>query len=310
MARETEEPLVSIVVPTFNRASLVGRALESLLSQTHQSLQIIVVNNGSTDDTAEVLARYAAQPRVTIVTLPVNGRVYKAYNVGLERVRGRYTTFLYDDDAFMPDAIEVLVRKAEELGPRVGMVFGNCVDPEANVETGTGIDRERVVRFADAMSGNIRGEYSGIWRTEALGARRFEEELEGAESLVWYDMYRHFDGYYIGRPVRYYYRFRHDSISRPRFDLASARRRARTYERHLEMFGGDMLRICPRQYVNCLRNAALWSILAGERSTAAVRLLEGCRASPSLRTFALLGMAVLPSGALEAAVRLRYRAMS
>lgn len=96
--------LVSVVIPTFNRARLVGRAVASVLAQTHAELECLVVDDGSSDDTRAVLAAFT-DPRLT-VTRQANRGVSAARNAGLALARGNYLALLDSDDHFLPAKIE------------------------------------------------------------------------------------------------------------------------------------------------------------------------------------------------------------
>ncbi len=101
---------VSIVITTWNRAGLVGRAIDSALRQTYPDLEIIVVDDGSTDDTADVLARIAATARRPVRSLErANGGCASARNAGAALATGRWLHFLDSDDELEPTAIETLV---------------------------------------------------------------------------------------------------------------------------------------------------------------------------------------------------------
>jgi glycosyltransferase involved in cell wall biosynthesis len=100
-------PQFSILVPTYNQADYLIEALDSLLAQTVQDWEAIVVNDGSTDHTAEVLARYTAkEPRIKAVTQP-NGGTAAALNRALVEARGTWICWLSSDDLFMPDKLTV-----------------------------------------------------------------------------------------------------------------------------------------------------------------------------------------------------------
>ena len=111
-------PRVSVIIPTYNRAGLLRMALESVLAQTHSSIQVIVVDDGSTDETAGMLAEYSG--RVTHIR-QANAGISRARNHGLEVAQGDYINFLDDDDTMMPRKIE---RQAAVLAarPEVGLV--------------------------------------------------------------------------------------------------------------------------------------------------------------------------------------------
>src|SRR5262245_24730960 len=96
--------LVSVVIPTFNRAHLITGAIESVLAQTLPPLEIIVVDDGSTDDTPERLAPYLDR----IVFLGQENRgVSAARNAGIQAARGNLIAFLDSDDVWHPRKIEI-----------------------------------------------------------------------------------------------------------------------------------------------------------------------------------------------------------
>lgn len=98
-------PEVSVIIPTFNHREYVVGALESVWAQTLTSYEIIVINDGSPDDTREVLKPYVVEGRIRYVEQPNRGQA-AARNLGLELARGKYVAYLDDDDLFPPDKLE------------------------------------------------------------------------------------------------------------------------------------------------------------------------------------------------------------
>jgi glycosyltransferase involved in cell wall biosynthesis len=96
---------VSVVIPTFNRARFVPDAIRSALRQTHRDLAVIVVDDGSTDGTTEVVARLA-DDRVDYVRIDRSGSPARARNVGISRATGQFVAFLDSDDVWLPEKIE------------------------------------------------------------------------------------------------------------------------------------------------------------------------------------------------------------
>src|SRR5215203_414283 len=94
--------LVSVVIPCYNQAHFLGEAIESILDQSHPNFEIIVVDDGSPDDTSEVATRY---PKVRLVRQENQG-LSAARNSGLARSEGEYVVFLDADDRLLPGALE------------------------------------------------------------------------------------------------------------------------------------------------------------------------------------------------------------
>lgn len=100
-------PLVSVILPTYNRADTILRAIESVRNQTLQDWELLVVDDGSTDNTAELIVAYCAnEPRVKLIR-QANQGVSGARNTGLRASLGKYLSFLDSDDEFLPHHLEL-----------------------------------------------------------------------------------------------------------------------------------------------------------------------------------------------------------
>ncbi len=100
------EPLVSIILPTYNRAAYLRQAIQSVLDQTYRHWELWVVDDGSTDDTREVLAGVTDE-RIQIVRCPHSGNRARVRNRGIAQAQGAYVAFLDDDDLWMPQKLAV-----------------------------------------------------------------------------------------------------------------------------------------------------------------------------------------------------------
>lgn len=120
---QSEPPLISIVVPAYNYAHLLPRALDSVLEQQDESVELVVVDDGSTDHTAAVLADYQARHPSMQVIRQANAGAAAARNRGIAQACGRYVLLLDADDELLPDALAAL--RAQVLAePALGMVLG------------------------------------------------------------------------------------------------------------------------------------------------------------------------------------------
>jgi succinoglycan biosynthesis protein ExoO len=110
-------PCVSILIPAFNAASTLSRALESVLAQSLSSWEVLVINDGSTDATKEIAHDYEKRDaRIRLLSMPRNSGQSAARNTGFAEARGKWIALLDADDAFLPERLERLLSHAEKNG--------------------------------------------------------------------------------------------------------------------------------------------------------------------------------------------------
>lgn len=115
------EKLVSVCINAYNSADVIGETLESVLNQTYKNLQIIIVDDCSTDNTAEIVKSYD-DDRIELYTLPKNFNISNANNECLHRARGEYIAHIDSDDIWAEDKIEKQIKFLEE-NPQYGACF-------------------------------------------------------------------------------------------------------------------------------------------------------------------------------------------
>lgn len=118
-------PSISVIIPTFNRARTIGRAIDSALSQTVPLLEILVVDDGSLDDTVSVVRSYQ-DPRIKWIQLPVNQGAQSARIRGIREAKGDFLAFLDSDDQWFPDALKLRLDSFFEAGFREGLIYGDA----------------------------------------------------------------------------------------------------------------------------------------------------------------------------------------
>jgi glycosyltransferase involved in cell wall biosynthesis len=117
-------PAVSVVLPTYNRASTLERAINSVLNQTFADLELIVVDDGSTDATRGVLASYGGHGNVHVIATPHNGCA-AARNIGVRRSQARYVAFQDSDDEWEPYKLAAAVSALDLTGPDTGVFYSD-----------------------------------------------------------------------------------------------------------------------------------------------------------------------------------------
>lgn len=129
------DPLVSVFIPTYNAGQFVSQAIESVLSQTYQNYELIIINDGSTDNTTHLLKQYQEHPKVTIHENAQNMGISPTWNIGLSLCRGEFIAKLDADDFFEPDQLKTVVEFFQKH-QEVGLVFSglNLIYPDGRCE--------------------------------------------------------------------------------------------------------------------------------------------------------------------------------
>ena len=151
-------PKVSVIIPTYNRADLLPRAVNSVLSQTFADYEVIIIDDHSPDNTQDVIAAFS-DPRIRSIRHRTNRRQSAAINTGIASARGEYIAFLDDDDEWLPNKLEGQVALFDSSPANVGLVY--CWLDMIEDSTGRVSPASRGVSegdiFDDALALNIPG---------------------------------------------------------------------------------------------------------------------------------------------------------
>jgi glycosyltransferase involved in cell wall biosynthesis len=191
----TSTHLVSVVIPAFNAGATIDETLRSVRSQSHEPLEIIVVDDGSTDDTLAVAERHADQdPRIKIMRQG-NAGVAAARNVGWQAARAEFIAFIDADDLWAPSKIERQLQVMIDGGERTGLVYSwyAWIDAKSRVN----VKSDPVYHAGEVLDYLFEGNFIGngssaMVRREALvAANGFESGLrasgaQGCEDLLFY----------------------------------------------------------------------------------------------------------------------------
>ena len=196
--------MISVIMLTYNRERMVPRAIESILNQTYQDFEFLIVDNGSTDKSGKIADTYARQDTRIRVIHRERGNIGAGRNTGLDTARGAYITFLDDDDWAEPDFLEFLVELLEE----------NAADVAICGAADKAFDERQVMTAEEALVALMwRKKYNmafptKLFRRELMEHLRFPEEgtyddialmyklLAGAKRVAYhglpkYTFYRH-----------------------------------------------------------------------------------------------------------------------
>jgi len=119
---DTSLPTVTVIIPTYNRGHVIRRALHSVLHQTYQSLEVIVVDDGSTDNTEEIVASFN-DPRILYIRHETKRGAAAARNTGIKAASADFIAFQDSDDEWLPEKLEAQMKVFEDTPPEVGIVY-------------------------------------------------------------------------------------------------------------------------------------------------------------------------------------------
>lgn len=187
--------LVSVIVPAFNAASGIRQTLRSALAQTYRRIEVIVVDDGSTDETSAVVEEIAATDARVRLLRQVNAGVGAARNTGILAAHGHYIAPLDSDDEWSPRKIEAQVARLEQRGPAAGLSYcwSRLIDDEGRVLTWAPPRRLEGHLGTGMLAGNLIGNASvPLFRTSALekvGLYLTRAEQHGAQGCEDWDLH-------------------------------------------------------------------------------------------------------------------------
>lgn len=195
MSNMTEKPTITIITPTYNRASNLKHLYETLIDQTVKDFKWLVVDDGSTDDTQQVIRTFIDDGQIDInYVKSENGGKHRALNKGIALIESQLT-FIVDSDDYLPkDAIDTILqyhRKYNDTPNLCGYSFLRCFE-DGSVNTAYFKKDEEIASYRDIrINGNIGGDKAEVYFTDILKQFPFPE-YEGEkflpEDLVWMQM--------------------------------------------------------------------------------------------------------------------------
>jgi glycosyltransferase involved in cell wall biosynthesis len=117
-------PRVSVILTCFNQAQFLREAIDSALNQTYEDFELLLVDNGSTDDSAGIMREYDRDPRVRCLLHEENKSLSARFNASVAESRGELITFHYGDDWYLPRKLELQVAEFDRLDESYGVVYG------------------------------------------------------------------------------------------------------------------------------------------------------------------------------------------
>jgi glycosyltransferase involved in cell wall biosynthesis len=244
------QPLISIVLPTYNGSKYISQSIKSCLNQTYDYIEIIVADDASTDDTADIVQAYAAKDsRIRYIRHEINKKLPAALNTGFAIANGDFYTWTSDDNIYKENAIEIMAGKLFS-DKSVSFVFS---DMEAIDEAGEIIEYRRKGPDEEIPIVNTIGACFLYRRHMHLELGGYDERKFIVEDWdFWMRAHEKYKSRHIPRSL-YYYRVHEDSLTGTRF----IEQQARSLDLILENITRSKTSetICMRAYLKAVRYA-------------------------------------------------------
>ncbi|MGC9027254.1 MAG: glycosyltransferase family 2 protein [bacterium] len=179
-----------IIIPTYNRANLIGRAIDSIIKQTYTNWEIIVIDDGSTDTTKVIMDEYLKDSRIKFISYPENKGVNHARNVGIERATGDVIALLDSDDLLLENALKMAKDFIETYLDYDIFFFGTMDEKTWKRMFKIPYDGFSPSYKETMSSKKIRGEFWGVFKSYVFKKYKYFDGLNGFEGVVYLQMFR------------------------------------------------------------------------------------------------------------------------
>lgn len=204
-------PKITVIVPTYNRSHSITRTLDSIFVQTFKDFEIVVVDDGSTDNTKEILDPYRIYQNFKVVNHDTNKGAVAAKNTGFDEISGEWFCILDSDDEIVPDAFERLFEVLVDVDPTINAVTCNCLDTATGEFSGKGLSGSGYLG-AEEIILKATGEFWGMTKTSLLGKMRFNEDHHD-HNILWYKINAVANRYYLHEALRLYHTAGSDRVT-------------------------------------------------------------------------------------------------
>lgn len=262
--------MISVIIPTYNRKRILSRAIKSILGQTYQDIEILVIDDGSTDNTKELFSNTLVDPRIRYENLSSNQGVHIARNRGIEISRGEFLVFLDSDDELFPNALEV-AHGTFLNHPLLDIVSAPFLTEQGQL---TSFDRSSPgsISYKELLCEiRVRKQKNGfvMIRKQAIGDARFV--MQHMDFVFYRKLAKKCKMYFLSHPLGIYHLSSenaalHSKRKTPSIEMSI--KRSSILVDFLNEFGDDLLKFCPSKFSSCAYGVAVGQLLGEKKKNA------------------------------------------
>ena len=220
--KEIEKEKVSIIVPMYNAEKFIGKTIESVLAQTYQNWEMLIMNDVSTDNSLAIVSVYAKKDeRIKIVNTEKNVGVVKGRNFLIDLASGKYIAFLDADDYWHNEKLEKQIKFMKEKNASISCTEYTRVK-ESEEKINDVIIKEEI-SYNDMLKNNYLGCLTVIYDAEKIGKRYFKELEKNEDYVLWLEIVKDVNTIYGLKENLAYYRVLDNSRSSNKVKTAKVR---------------------------------------------------------------------------------------
>ena len=220
--KEIEKEKVSIIVPMYNAEKFIGKTIESVLAQTYQNWEMLIMNDVSTDNSLAIVNMYAKKDeRIKIVNTEKNVGVVKGRNFLIDLASGKYIAFLDADDYWHNEKLEKQIKFMKEKNASISCTEYTRV--KENEEKINDVIIKEEISYNDMLKNNYLGCLTVIYDAKKIGKRYFKELEKNEDYVLWLEIVKDVNTIYGLKENLAYYRVLDNSRSSNKVKTAKVR---------------------------------------------------------------------------------------
>lgn len=288
------EPLISIIIPTYNRGWCIKRAINSLINQTYKNFEIVVTDDGSSDDTSEIISSINDR-RIKYYKFSENRGMYEAQRNCIDKSHGDYIVFLDSDDELVSNALQIFASNINVITDKVRIILADHLNYKTGRIQGNPkhFEGKSILTFDDIICKPFLGDFLPFVRRDVFDEVPYIVNSKFMTNLIWRKIFKKFSFYYLPVPLGIVHTEGADRRTSNRIN--NAKGWILGINDYINEFGEDIRYRCPSHLGFIYRILAMYQLLAGQRLSGLLSLKISLQYNPySWKTWCLLSGIILP----------------
>lgn len=283
-----KEPKFSIIMATYNRRHILPRAIKSVLNQTFQDFEFIIVNDGSTDNTEKVINDFNDK-RIIYLKHKKNKGVLSAQDTGIEAAKGEFIVWLGDDDELLREALEIIAAKINELSSKgVKILWFDSIDLDAGKCPSFNPKKEGFISYESLLCGRVYIDPIVAIDRSIRSNKRPDERSWGDMGMLWLRLYQEnhkHKPFYVPKVVCKTRSKHGKHLSHPETSLEKASEVIFGQKTFLKQYREEIKSLCPERYGQRLALLGFYQILDGEKTEGSMNIRKSFRFNFSFKYY-------------------------